>query len=163
MRKSKSGFTIVELLIVIVVIAILAAITIVAYNGVQERARYSSMKSDIITLNKAILMYYADNGTYPTNSLGSNYVTSANSGATMNIPGLVPTYISKIPTIPNDGKSGYYAYIASANASEYKILRLVPSGPLPGVELSDSNIDYRTDANGNKRGWGIWSPGGSSL
>lgn len=38
-NKQNSGFTIVELLIVIVVIGILAAITIVAYNGVQQRAR----------------------------------------------------------------------------------------------------------------------------
>ena len=40
MKKTKSGFTIVELLIVIVVIGILAAITIVAYNGIQSRARF---------------------------------------------------------------------------------------------------------------------------
>ncbi|RYF29318.1 MAG: prepilin-type N-terminal cleavage/methylation domain-containing protein [Chloroflexi bacterium] len=39
--SSKSGFTIVELLIVIVVIGILAAITIVAFNGVQKRAQQS--------------------------------------------------------------------------------------------------------------------------
>lgn len=52
-RKQK-GFTIVELLIVIVVIGILAAITIVAYNGVQERARVSSANSDLTLLNKAI-------------------------------------------------------------------------------------------------------------
>ncbi len=45
MQKTKSGFTIVELLIVIVVIGILAAITIVAYNGIQERARVSVAKS----------------------------------------------------------------------------------------------------------------------
>ena len=38
-RKKQTGFTIVELLIVIVVIGILAAITIVAFNGVQQRAR----------------------------------------------------------------------------------------------------------------------------
>lgn len=42
MFKTKSGFTIVELLIVIVVIGILAAITIVAYNGIQQRARASA-------------------------------------------------------------------------------------------------------------------------
>jgi len=52
--KQRNGFTIVELLIVIVVIGILAAITIVAYNGVQERARVSSANSDLALLNKAI-------------------------------------------------------------------------------------------------------------
>ena len=40
-HKRRTGFTIVELLIVIVIIAILAAITIVAYNGLQQRARDS--------------------------------------------------------------------------------------------------------------------------
>lgn len=57
-KKSDSkarGFTIVELLIVIIVIAILAAITIVAYNGIQERARVARANSDLQTLAKAII------------------------------------------------------------------------------------------------------------
>jgi len=41
--QKQSGFTIVELLIVVVVIAILAAITIVAYNGIQNRAKSSAV------------------------------------------------------------------------------------------------------------------------
>jgi len=53
--RKKNGFTIVELLIVIVVIAILAAISIVAYNGVTARAQESKMKSDINQIHKAIL------------------------------------------------------------------------------------------------------------
>ncbi len=52
--STKLGFTIVELLIVIVVIGILAAITIVAFNGVQERARIQKANSDLNTLVKAI-------------------------------------------------------------------------------------------------------------
>lgn len=43
-RISASGFTIVELLIVVVVIAILAAITIVAYNGIQNRVHDTAIK-----------------------------------------------------------------------------------------------------------------------
>ena len=50
----RSGFTIVELLIVIVVIAILAAITVVAYNGIQERANSSKAKADLSQLAKAM-------------------------------------------------------------------------------------------------------------
>lgn len=45
--KNKNGFTIVELLIVIVVIGILAAITLVAYNGIQARANDTAIKSDL--------------------------------------------------------------------------------------------------------------------
>ena len=50
-----NGFTIVELLIVIVVIAILAAITVVAYTGVQQQAIESKAQSDLSTLQKAII------------------------------------------------------------------------------------------------------------
>lgn len=50
----QSGFTIVELLIVIVIIGILAAITVVAYNGVQTRAQETKIKTDIATLVKAV-------------------------------------------------------------------------------------------------------------
>lgn len=58
---SKKGFTIVELLIVIVVIAILAALTIVAYNGIQQRARDSVRKSDLAAIAKALKLYAVDN------------------------------------------------------------------------------------------------------
>lgn len=60
------GFTIVELLIVIVVIGILAAITIVAFNGIQQRARASSASSGASQAAKKIALYQAENGAYPT-------------------------------------------------------------------------------------------------
>lgn len=60
-RNKHAGFTIVELLIVIVVIAILAAITIVAFNGIQERARVSAVSSALAQANKKIAVYQVDN------------------------------------------------------------------------------------------------------
>jgi prepilin-type N-terminal cleavage/methylation domain-containing protein len=64
------GFTIVELLIVVVVIAILAAITIVSYNGIQNRAYDSSVQNDLENIAKQYEMYKAQSGAnlYPYGS-----------------------------------------------------------------------------------------------
>ncbi len=70
LRKQK-GFTIVELLIVIVVIAILAAIVIIAYQGVQRQASNSSKYSAAETYVKALQSYVVTNGQYPPISAGS--------------------------------------------------------------------------------------------
>lgn len=58
----KTGFTIVELLIVIVVIGILVSIIIVAYNGIQVRARDNIRRADLSQLEKAIKLFAVDNG-----------------------------------------------------------------------------------------------------
>lgn len=59
-NKKRRGFTIVELLIVIVIIAILAAITLVAYNGIQERARTSTVTSALSQAAKKLSLYQVD-------------------------------------------------------------------------------------------------------
>ena len=64
--RPKAGFTIVELLIVIVVIGILAAITIVAYNGIQNRANDTAVQSDLRNFHNIVAQYKAIHGTYPT-------------------------------------------------------------------------------------------------
>lgn len=64
-RNTKAGFTIVELLIVVVIIAVLAAITIVAYNGMQNRAKNSAAKSTAATVSKKVQTYHTLKGSYP--------------------------------------------------------------------------------------------------
>ena len=59
MQKSVKGFTLVELLIVIVVIAILAAISIVAYNGIQDRARKVAQQAALTQTEKSIMTWSA--------------------------------------------------------------------------------------------------------
>lgn len=56
-----SGFTIVELLIVIVVIGILAAISIVAYNGIQDGARAASVSTALNQASKKIQLWRVNN------------------------------------------------------------------------------------------------------
>ncbi len=64
--KQPHGFTIVELLVVIVVIAILAAISLVAYNGIQNRANDAAVAVDAHNIMILMTQYSAVNNQYPT-------------------------------------------------------------------------------------------------
>lgn len=104
--RKQTGFTIVELLIVIVVIAILAAISVVAYTGIQQRARDTERSTEVSNVQRALEMYRIDNGSYP--SVGGDdigYNLSALSSA------LVPSYIGSLPTDPKPRHYANYQYV----------------------------------------------------
>lgn len=131
-HKRQQGFTIVELLIVIVVIAILAAITLVAYNGMQARARDSRRQNDVATIAKALELYYIDNGHYPLGGQGAstamtsnpNWITTADSSWSILADALRP-YLTHLPADPVStpgvdlrSSSGYdYAYFSNDSQS----------------------------------------------
>lgn len=135
MQKSKSGFTIVELVIVIVIIAILTTITIVAYRGVQGRARDDRRKTDIATITKAMEIYYDDNGRYPATSgsttVNPTWVSSVDaswngfvSALTANATDTVPVDPRNVPTTgaANTGVmngAANYSYAVHVNAGSY--------------------------------------------
>jgi len=76
--KNKQGFTIVELLIVIVVIGILAAITIVGFNGIQSRAQAVTAQSDTKAAHEQIMTHMAvNNGAVPASVTTCPASTSA--------------------------------------------------------------------------------------
>ncbi len=64
--KQQRGFTIVELLIVIVVIGILATLVIVTFTGIQQKARNTKRQTDINAIQSHLEAYKAQNGYYPT-------------------------------------------------------------------------------------------------
>jgi len=110
--EKQKGFTIVELLIVIVVIGILAAITIVAYNGIQNRAKVASAQSSVVNAAKQLEAYKTQNNDiYPStqaaanvsSALTYNYVASSNSYCVASVSGGVVYSASSANKIPKEG------------------------------------------------------------
>lgn len=98
-----SGFTIVELLIVIIVIAILAAVSVVAYNGIRARADNSVVEADMSSLAKTIDIWRATNGgVYPTNAQLIDVDIKASKGS----------YLA-------DGTRNNFYYCVSTNQQQY--------------------------------------------
>jgi prepilin-type N-terminal cleavage/methylation domain-containing protein len=82
--KKQRGFTIVELLIVIIVIGILATLVLVTYAGVQAKARDSKRQTDINALDSHLETFYAQYGFYPTlcdlQTIGYGFAANCNTG-----------------------------------------------------------------------------------
>ena len=118
MKKRAYGFTIVELLIVIVVIAILAAISIVAYTGIQGRARDAQRMQDMSAIIKALEVYKTINGRYPsanpTSEANGWEISSNGSGPTNFLSALVST-TTGVTSIPVDPSNSTATGSAGAN------------------------------------------------
>lgn len=128
MHRKQHGFTIVELLIVIVVIAILAALAIVAFNGVQARANNSKTESAVAQWRKILISYATENGNYPLENtlsgtsfcLGeaTNYPTGCwNGNVVAAFNNEVRSYIGG--TLPNPSNQPLYMYTSNRIGAAY--------------------------------------------
>lgn len=71
-RLSQSGFTLIEIMVVMVIIAILASLIVPRVINRPDEARRVAARSDIATLDQALKLYRLDNGRYPTTEQGLN-------------------------------------------------------------------------------------------
>lgn len=143
MKKTMSGFTIVELLIVIVVIAILATISVVAYNGIQNRAKYTQQVTEIDRVGKAIQLWSAENGRslmnsgsgYEGNGWGSFSATGGSYTATS-----VHTLLTEAGYLSNFSTSGVNATILLSPCTTFDNSRWVvyaTFSPAPTTSVAD--------------------------
>ncbi|OYW86406.1 hypothetical protein B7Z17_00465 [Candidatus Saccharibacteria bacterium 32-49-10] len=110
-RHKQNGFTVIELVVVIIVIALLSTITTIAYRTTQSNARDEKRKSDALMLKAAVEEYYADMGTYPSpvcDGVGGMYECHNNEAWNLLVS---QGYLSKVPST---GLSGNYRWLYSS-------------------------------------------------
>lgn len=116
----QTGFTIVELLIVVVVIAILAAITIISYNGITNRAKNSVASSAAASASKKVQSYMVANADQVPGSLSDAGVSDSN--------GTTYQYGTNTSTVPQS-----YCVTATVNGVSFFINNTTVSSPQPGA------------------------------
>lgn len=170
MQKFSKAFTVVELLVVVIVIGILASVTIVAYNGAQDRAEFARAKTDMKHINDALIIYKSQNGSYPiTSGWTYQYGYASSTLNTSFLSALVPTYLDKMPVGKANPSYAYYSYAYVSDGTNYKLIRIIlrslatPYTGLPAVEKSNNPLLDPGTAQGRQEwAWGYWSAGAVS-
>ena len=137
-RKSQQGFTLIEIMVVIVILGILAAVVVPNIMSRPDEARITKAKQDIRALETALDLYKLDNFNYPTTEQGLE--------ALVTIPTTPPVpkryreeaYLKKVPKDPWENE---YQYLSPGERAAIDIFSLGPDQQLSDDDIGNWNLD----------------------
>jgi len=137
-RKPQQGFTLIEIMVVIVILGILAAVVVPNIMSRPDEARITKTKQDIRALETALDLYKLDNFSYPTTEQGLD--------ALVTIPTTPPVpkryreeaYLKKVPKDPWENE---YQYLSPGEHGAIDIFSLGPDQPLSDDDNGNWNIE----------------------
>ena len=133
-RRKSRGFTLLELMVVIVIIGVLAALIAPKILDRVVQAKITAAQSDISTLMNALKTYKLDNGRYPSSDQGLQALVAKPSGGS--IPGNWHSYLDKLP---DDPWHHPYQYANPGVHGEVDVFSFGADGQ-PGGEGDDADI-----------------------
>ncbi len=135
-ERNEEGFTLVELMVVIVIIGLLATVVMINVLPSQDRAMVTKAKADIATLEQAMEMYRLDNLTYPGSGDGLKALVAAPAGLTQASRYRPGGYIR---SLPNDPWGRPYQFAAPGKSGPFDIYSLGADGA-PGGDEDNADI-----------------------
>jgi general secretion pathway protein G len=129
--KNQRGFTLIELMVVLAIIGVLAALIVPNVMGRADDARVTAARTDVANLMQALKLYRLDNQRYPTAEQGLNaLVTKPSSGPA---PSNWKTYLEKLP---NDPWGKPYQYMNPGLKGEVDVLSFGADGAAGGEGIN---------------------------
>jgi type II secretion system protein G len=145
LRERRRAFTLIELLIVVAIIAILAAIAVPNFLEAQTRSKVSRTLADIRSMRTALESYRVDNNAYPETDFG---IVEVNNGVLGPLRMTTPiSYITSLPTSPwNEVFGTAGAEKIATELNSYLYIRAKHSPGLSTDEDGDNNVDDNYEA-----------------
>lgn len=175
-RSCTTGFTLIELLVVIAIIGILASVVLASLNSARAKARDTARISQLQEIEKALNLYYIDNGYYPTIQDGSGVETACGSATEnwghcnrLNIlaTALAP-YITLTPENMSNATQGNYYYRYTSQSldgwQQYGMMVYLETSAGDGDNGYYANaweignkVEYCKKYSGSGANWYVWA------
>ena len=135
-RAAQRGFTLIEIMVVVVIMGILAALVVPKLMGRADDARITAAKQDIATLMQALKLYKLDNQRYPTTEQGLQALIAKPSSGPAANGWKNGGYVEKLP---KDPWGGQYQYLSPGVKGEVDVFSYGADGQ-PGGSANDADI-----------------------
>lgn len=138
-RPSEKGFTLIEIMVVIIILGILASYVAVKLTGQTEEARRTQAKVQIESFDTALELYRLDNGSYPSTEQGLNALVEAPTVGVLPRKWREGGYLKK-GKVPLDPWKNEYVYLSPGLHGEFDISSYGDDGA-PGGESKASDVN----------------------
>lgn len=148
--RRTGGFTLIEIMIVVVILAVLAAIVVPKFMGAPEKARITRARVDIKNIESALNLYKLDNYTYPTTEQGLKALVQK--PTTQPVPPNWHQYLDRVPKDPW-GKPYKYLY-PGTHGESFDVWTDGPPGASSNQVIGNWNSDEDSSSSGSGNGSG---------